>query len=327
MDDAAPGAEVHDIATPDTPVGAQQQAPTLQEIATMFRQEVTPLKRAISDLEHKVTGMGDMMDSRMSAVEGKMDNLETRIVDLEKQNASMTNTPRSDGTVNAEIWEQLRALELQIATLKVSDPISANDKAEKDKTLVIGGLQSFGGVEEAKEWASNKLWDAFGPQPQDTYAKGDFRGIVFMKFLFTMDRDAAVNIFRKGSFKEGGNNVWAKPDKFLSERILSSFVFGVKRMFIKDWGYETKAVWADPEEGKVWVGTDLAVHGNVEGGKLSVVYGPGWKEWLTDPAFPEYTTHVAKLSSKLENVPAKGGGKAAFKGKAKGGKGTGPHRK
>ena len=70
MDDAAPGAEVHDIATPDTPVGAQQQAPTLQEIATMFRQEVTTLQRAISGLEHKVTGMGDMMDYRMSSAEG-----------------------------------------------------------------------------------------------------------------------------------------------------------------------------------------------------------------------------------------------------------------
>ena len=324
--DGAERAEEHHIGTPDTPAGAQQQAPTLQEIANMFWQEVTPLQRAISDLENKVTGMGDMMDSRMSAAEGKIDNFETRIADLEKQNASMTNTPRSDCTANAEIWEQLKALELQIATLKVSDPGSADNKAERDKTLVIGGLQSFAGVEEVKEWASNKLWDAFGPQPQDTYTKGDFRGIAFLKFLSTGDRDKAVNIFRKGSLREGGNNVWAKPDKVLSERILSSFVFGVKHM-LREWGYESKAVWADPEEGKIWVGDVVAVHGHVDEGKLSVDYGPGWKEWLTDPAFPEYTTHVAKLSSKLDNVPTKGGGKAAFKGKAKGGKGTGSHRK
>ncbi|CAK0844684.1 unnamed protein product, partial [Prorocentrum cordatum] len=259
----------HHIGTPDTPAGAQKQAPTLQEIVNMFRQEVTPLQRAISDLENKVTRMGDMMDSRMSAVEGKIDNCETRIADLEKQHVSLTNTPRSDCTANAEIWEQLKALELQIATLNVSDSSSADNKAERDKTLVIGGLQSFGGVQEVKEWASNRLWDALGPQPQDTYTKGDFWGIVFLK----------------------------------------------------EWGYESKAVWADPEDGKVWVGDVVAVHGHVDENKLSVDYGPGWKEWLTDPAFPEYTAHVAKLSSKLENVPTKGSGKAAFKGKAKGGKG------
>ena len=199
--------------------------------------------------------------------------------------------------------------------LKLAGPVNPMS-FDMAKTLVIGGLQTLAGLDEVQAWMKTKLWDAYGPQPVEVYLKGDFRGVAFAKFSNTGDRDEAVKLFQKGSFREGGNRVWAKPDQPLEQRILNSFAFGLKYLF-KNWGYPAKAVWADPEVGKVWLGDDVVAQAFIDGRALKVEYGPGWEVWLKDAAHPEFPDLLSRLNGKIGNTASKGAGKAGGKGKAK----------
>ena len=49
-------------------------------------------------------------------------------------------------------------------------------------------------------------------------------------------------------------------------------------------------------------------------GKLTVMFGQGWEEWLCDGRYPEFKDLLATLNEKLTNVASKGVGKAASKG-------------
>ena len=145
--------------------------------------------------------------------------------------------------------------------------------------------------------------------------------MIFAKFWEQTGRDSVVQTLRKKTFKESGKTVWAKPDKALPQRVLNSCVFGAKYM-LKEWGYTNNSVWADPEEGKVWVGDDIAIQVSIDSGTLKVEYGAGWEEWLTHADFPGFPQMVQKLRNKLEQHPDKGVGKSGSKGKHKG-KGSG----
>eukprot|EP00959_Pyramimonas_sp_CCMP1952_P186318 3896260-Pyramimonas_sp.AAC.1 len=92
---------------------------------------------------------------------------------------------------------------------------------------------------------------------------------------------------------------------------------------LKDWGYDSTSVCADPEEGKVWVGSEIALHVTIDGGTLKVEHGPGWEDWLTGADFPQFPEMVQNLREKLQRIPAKGIGKNGPKGK--GGKGQESH--
>ena len=63
--------------------------------------------------------------------------------------------------------------------------------------MVLGGLQSIEDLESAKGWVNNKLWEGYGPKPEEIYSKGEFRGIIFAKFVNNSDRNIAVNILQK----------------------------------------------------------------------------------------------------------------------------------
>ena len=84
--------------------------------------------------------------------------------------------------------------------------VTNKDAAVESKvtTAVLGGLAALTSTDEAWTWVSNKLWHLHGPQPTEVYSKGDFRGIVFLKFRDKADRDEAVKLLRQSSIWEGG---------------------------------------------------------------------------------------------------------------------------
>lgn len=145
------------------------------------------MSHAISNLEQKISDMSRTIDTCMESMEDRVENVEIRITNLENQRSGMdTDTPRSDNSMRSEIWEQLKALELQVLMMKASGP-NNKDNMEHDKTAVIGGLQAFASLDEAREWVTNRLWDAYGPLPNEMYVKGDFHGIAFAEFQSPLD--------------------------------------------------------------------------------------------------------------------------------------------
>ena len=100
------------------------------------------------------------------------------------------------------------------------------------KIAVFGGLSNLS-LEDAQKWLTDELWNAWLPQPIETYCKGDFKGILFARFHTNTDRDDVVGWFRKHSTLIQGTNVWSKPDRFLHERVIQSLVFGTKYLLDK----------------------------------------------------------------------------------------------
>ena len=181
---------------------------------------------------------------------------------------------------------------------------------------MIGGLSSLQNGDAAKDFVSNKLWELYGPQPE-IYIKGEFRGIVFAKFDTNGERDAAVRILRATRCNEGGNVVWAKPDKPADVRVLQSLVFGTKHALGKY--YDKRQIWGDTNEedksGELWLGSDKVFTASVNDHNLAIAFDEGWEKWIMHGDYPEFQNIIETVKSKLAS--AKGGGKS--KGKTKGG--------
>ena len=153
----------------------------------------------------------------------------------------------------------------------------------------------------------------YGPKPIQTYSKGEFHGILFVQFYCTEDRDIAIQLLKNSGCQEGGNKVWANRDQKLEERVISSLVFGTKKLLCK-------SVWADPDTGMLTVGKTGAkiLKGTVVDMKLQIEYGADWEAYLHDPKHPEFKELVQSLHTKLSYAETKGAGKfgGEFSGKA-----------
>ena len=102
-------------------------------------------------------------------------------------------------------------------------------------------------------------------------------------------------------------------------RLISSFTFTLKHI-LQQWGENKQNVWADPDEGSVWLGNEKIAEAAVHEGEIKVQLAPGWGEWLDDESFPEYANMMKDLNAKL--AKGKGSAKGLQKGgKAKSGKG------
>ena len=253
-----------------------------------------------------------------------------RIAKLEDIIANTTNPSHKQ---DADVYDQIRDLQQQIEQLKL-DGNGAEVVQERQCTAVLGGLQKLDSKSDAEAWVKNKLNKLDGPRFVETYTKGDFRGILFVKFETQVQRNSAVRLLKNAGLNEGGKDVWAKPDQILHARLMSKFAHGMSYI-IKKWGVDARCIWADPDEGKVYIyeKTDgpsrdankkLAISASIIDSKLFITYGnlPAWFSEITQSQtvqayfenenYPEFQDLVISLNDKLANV-SKGGGKNARK--------------
>ena len=73
------------------------------------------------------------------------------------------------------------------------------------------------------------------------YDKGDFRGILFVKYATKDERDVAIKLLTQARCKEGGYTMWAKPDKPVEKRVVQSLVFGAKFIMV-EWKWNKKCI-------------------------------------------------------------------------------------
>ena len=115
-----------------------------------------------------------------------------------------------------------------------------------------------------------------------------------------------MQLFKKSGCKEADNEVWAKPDKKLEDRVIRSIVFGTKWLL-------DKAVWADPDTGVVSIGREEILKAKVIDNKLEIQFGTGWEDYLHDPRYPDFKVLVQAQQKKLSDAEVKGAGKSLGK--------------
>ena len=78
---------------------------------------------------------------------------------------------------------------------------------------------------------------------------------------------------------------------------------------IDEWKFTKDGLWADPESGILWNGSDIVVTASIQDHRLQLQYGDGWESFVTDTRFPEWNGLVNDINTKLQNVQSKGVGK------------------
>ena len=315
-----------DDMVPTTPVAAYAQVPplpgpnvgaeplTLAAIAGLLDQKPGPITNSIREMqfdiervESNVTNVSnELTELRTSsvAIETRLDNSEARIAKLEELMKSGGSSQES-----SQLWEEVQAFKDHFSKAEHAHT-RKQGQVDIEVTAVIGGLGALTGIDQARQWVSDQMWALYGPQPSEVYCKGDFYGMVFAKFANKDSRDSAVKLLRQARSSEGGNQVWAKPDRLLAERTLRSIAFGTKHA-MTEWGWPETALWADictdTCTGTVSLAGETVLTAAVEGDKVRVQYSEGWEKYFDDQHYPQ----VKELGDKFK----KGSGKGKDKGR------------
>ena len=303
---------------PSSPVSAPS-VNLLSQIAGLLDEKLAPITSTIKDMQFDVVridsnvervsnelrDLSSSLSTRMKMAEDTMKDITVRVAKLEEV---LPSTGTSVENVPSWLTDKLREVEAALKNLhargfEFSHPVGADDRS---RTAVIGGLSSTGSFEAATSWVTDQLWKQYGPVPTSVFKKGEFNGIVFAKFANESDRNDAVAMLKEE------DDIWAKADRPLKCRMLRSLLFGTKYIMNKEWGWDIKSLWADPEEGSLSADDSCVFNVSLSDTKFEIQYGPGWEEYLTDKNYPQVMELIKSVNSKL----AKGGGK----GKQKGGK-------
>ena len=149
-------------------------------------------------------------------------------------------------------------------------------------------------------------------RPEEIYWKGDWQGMLWIKFGGVAERDQGINILKE----KVGFGVWVAPDREVGERVVRSFLLGLKRQLV-GWGFGGKEVQVELSKvsGMMRVGRKDVLSVIVVGTKLKMTWEDAtWGQWEDLMRAEEYKTLVAKAEDTLSRSGA--GGKAKGKGKA-----------
>eukprot|EP00959_Pyramimonas_sp_CCMP1952_P403943 8464394-Pyramimonas_sp.AAC.1 len=80
--------------------------------------------------------MNEKIDGKFSDVEDKIENFDIRLTCLENAFGD-AGAPASPGSVNAEVWDHIKALEMEVSTLKITTHHDPPDP-DMERTVVIG---------------------------------------------------------------------------------------------------------------------------------------------------------------------------------------------
>ena len=298
-----------DIGSPTAAGGEEKKEtePKRQDdrLLDALEDKLRPLTEELRDLRLKVGTLNSTLTRRLNQLETKLDRTTLRVDKLEEL---LKDSSETDTSVKFKLGE----LEKQLAELKAG---GLPDTTERACTAVLGGL---GGLskEEAQQWMKDKLEVAKGPQPEDIYCKGDFKGLLFAKFATKVDRDKAVGKFRQAKLENLGEKVWAKPDKPVEKRVPEMFLFGLKKTMVQTWGWNKFAVWVDEAELTLKAEGELVVTASVVEGSGSKKLVCDWNgEWATWQQL-QRSSELAQLLLKAEETLGKTSGN---KGKGKNG--------
>ena len=182
-------------------------------------------------------------------------------------------------------------------------------------TALIGTFPKAISFSDAKAWAHEKLSGLQVEAPVEMYCKGDFRGLLFLKFLSQRDRDRAVERFRASRLFHGEAFMWMAADQPIEIRVPLSVLRNVRKQLI-DWDFPPHTLRIDESSCTLSWNGDLVLQTGHEEGHLQVYFGEGWEVYLAEGRVYESLKQEGTLQ-KAWLFKYKGEGK----GKGKGNKG------
>eukprot|EP00959_Pyramimonas_sp_CCMP1952_P240413 5024310-Pyramimonas_sp.AAC.1 len=139
LDLSPPRPEVRAMATPTTSEQQQQgsapEAATLAQIASIMKQEVQPLRNAISGVQRSVADLGKTFEARMGATEERLEDIDIRLTTLENTIPMAPEGSYSGSHATEEVMNHIKALEIEIAELRsAAGSIGSTGTTSKQET-------------------------------------------------------------------------------------------------------------------------------------------------------------------------------------------------
>ena len=265
-----------------------------------FDERLIPIVEQVGKLESEVAKLSITVADDKKHTDDKLDTIQSRLQVLE---SSSSSSMQMHYDPNSELQNKVQELEKAVRIIK--EPSSEDSRMV---TALVGGLKELGNVDDAFKFVSEALWSTWAPHPQDHYTKGEFQGILFLKFPSREDRDVAIESIKKANITHSGNKIWAKPDLALSVRMKQGFLCKMKNMMV-GWGYDPKSLWVNVDEGSLQVGFDTVLTSKVEGTNFNVDFTSG--DWRTEIMCEEFekAREESEAELKKRQQPTKGLGK------------------
>ena len=210
---------------------------------------------------------------------------------------------------------RLREIQSEIEQMRVMEDTNVK---EHDVTLVIGGLKNFYDLDGASEFITRKLWKAWAPMPTDQYIKGDYKGIMFLKFETQKERDGALKVLTTIKKDDECSQMWVRADRPLEVRVVQQVTFGAKWL-LQTWGYMKRSMWVEEDAGVLWMGDEQVLRAFTSNGRIDIEYSEGWKEFLQSNEWDGIVKQTAEKMAQQSDIKGKGKGKdkSGPKGKPK----------
>lgn len=185
----------------------------IMKIKENISEAIDPVKDELNDVKEDI-----------QQIDCNMENICTRINVLEK---------RPENTDMATLSQKIKDIENKMHAMGQTSPDGT--------TMVMGGLNDFENQEAATTWVQEKLNGLNIKKYMDIYAKGQFKGLLFIKFGMQADRTNAIEKFRQAKLQYSGKMIWAKPEQAVDMRVCESYLFALKKILVS-WGYTASEV-------------------------------------------------------------------------------------
>ena len=177
---------------PDTPLDAGAPL-TLQAMATLLDEKLKPVTDTVGNIQ-----------ARLGVVEKSLDETCARVLQLEQRAESPSPSVMS-APMDMELNKKIAEIEEKFMNLSAKLDDSA-------AVAVVGGMKWALSKDDAEYWFTRQLKYIEAPTPIETFAKGDFTGLLFARFATKAERDTAVSKIRASKFQWQGETMWAKAD-------------------------------------------------------------------------------------------------------------------
>ena len=197
--------------------------------------------------------------------------------------------------------ERIRELEQEIMKMKSQ----SKDMDKYSCSALAGNLPSNLSLKDAELWIKEKMQTVSSSCPE-MYCKGDFKGIIFMKFASQHERNQYIQAFAKQRLSHGSNRIWITADKPMELRVQHALLFKVKKLLI-DWQF--KGLWVDEANNSLSWNGDLVMQINIHNNHLDLQYGDTWQAFLQQGNLDELINNAVSSLHNASIAKTKGKGK------------------
>ena len=108
---------------------------------------------------------------------------------------------------------------------------------EQAMTVIVGGFPSAHSELACTTWINEQIETVCGTKPVRSYCKGEFKGLMWLKFDSGMTRDRVIELTSKAQLSMHHSRIWIAPDSPLPVRVEKKFLFSFKNLLLS-WGWQ-----------------------------------------------------------------------------------------